>query len=79
MDDGPRNCTFGGENFLGIRSMNNKDDVSFIQISDKETCQPVAKVTYDPRDGAMAIITFKKAVSRCIIEGLFQRADNFLV
>lgn len=79
MDDGVRNVTFGGVDFLGIRSMDNKDDVSFIEISDIETRQPVAKVTYDPRDGVMAIITFSEAVSRCIVEDLFQRADNFLV
>ena len=79
MDDGVRNVTFGGENFLGIRSMDNKDAVSFIEISDIETRQPVAKVTYDPRDGAMAIITFREGVSRRIVEELFKRADEYLV
>ena len=79
MDDGVRNVTFGGENFLGIRSMDNKDDVSFIEISDIETRQPVAKVTYNRTNGAMAITTFREAISRRIIEDLFQRADNFLV
>ena len=79
MDDGVRNVTFGGENFLAIRSMDNKDAVAFIEISAIETCQPVAKVTYDPRDGAMAINTFKSPVSRRIVEELFQRADEYLV
>ena len=79
MHDSLRNVTFGGEDFLGKRSMANKDDVSFIEISDIETRHPVAKVTYDPRDGAMAIITFREAVSRRIVEDLFQRADEYLV
>ena len=79
MEDGVRNVTFGGQNFLGIRSIDNKGAVSFIEISDIETRQPVAKVTYDPRDGAIAIITFEQAVSRRIVEDLFQRADEYLV
>jgi len=75
MREKPRTVELLGKQYESVHDTDSDTGNGYIELADRVTGEPVARVSYRARDKSMTLDLYGKPQSRAFVEALFERAE----